>query len=688
MSSLSNSEASLLEAFLTEVGHIEKRAEIKRQVLTEHKGFHSDEVYEFLAQVPQRGITSADLKHFFNIHGLTADTEDINSLLALFDYNRDGVLDRSEFKRTVLSQELGFTERDRSGVNSSQEIQISLLKIFDEELGGIKTLERMKTEIRLRGPEFVLAMFYHLDTSKKGYIDVRDIHQFLGRTDPGLTYATSTRIIRRLDRDYDNRISLDEWEDNLRPLTLVIGNPFQMIEVRTPGPLYQNGPQEYTSGDPRSEISYHMTSYVNRQNPPTGSNTLVYSKSPNLRQSPAPQTRTKDSAYKSPNTRAFVEQDVSENPRGILSYKKTIGPETGGSVTYEDKVTVIDKSPDRAEKRTYIRTKFADGSEEVEERIYEPLTDLELRDERPLYQIKRYINEVPVNDTRYRPDQTNRTTESRYITSRSPLRSGQKNNIGHKDRTLQTGGSDTYQPSPIKNFRRFEERVEERTSLIRGDDNHIQRTGYSRSPIRSQYQDNRSETTRTETTRTEIGRHENRDVSLRYEYQDRDRYVHSPARHNRTLNNDTAYRREEILHRGPMNASYVNRDSVANPVIKQSRVVETFGRDGQEKDPNLQEEIITQHEFDDQNNRQVNTYIRKIYSPNREKTVYVEAPPQEKIVYYPQPVFERPAPIQELPKHFATPERLGTSISSSYKVETYEGSIKKQVPAFTASHNG
>ena len=243
----------------------------------------------------------------------------------------------------------------------------------------------MKTEIRLRGPEFVLAMFYHLDTSKKGYIDVRDIHQFLGRSDPGLTYATSTRIIRRLDRDYDNRISLDEWEDNLRPLTLASGNPFQMLEARTPGPSNQYGPQEYTSGDQRSEISYHMTSYGNRQIPATTSNTLVYSKSPNLRQSHAPQSKAKDPSYRSPNTRAFVEEEVTENTRAASGYKRTIGPETGGSVAYEDKVTVIDKSPDRAEKRTYIRTKFADGTEEVEERIYEPLTDQELRDERPPY---------------------------------------------------------------------------------------------------------------------------------------------------------------------------------------------------------------------------------------------------------------------------------------------------------------
>lgn len=720
MSTLSTADSGTLEAYLTEIGHIERRAEIKRQVLADNRSFHSDELYEFLTQNPTRGVIPSDLRHFFGIHGLTADDQDLEALVSLFDHNKDGVVDRAEFKRTVLCQELGFSERARTNAEPSKEVQLSLLKIFDEELGGIKAVERMKTEIRLRGPELAVVMFDTLDSGRKGYLDVRDIHQFLSKRDPGITYGVSSRIVRRLDRDFDNRITLEEWDENLRPLTYSTGNVFQLLEARTPAqPRYiQRGPETIqdprydndnrtstqprynqrvpeTSGDPRSEISYNVTSYVDQRARPVGplqnTTSLAYSKSPNRKLSPIP-------GHRSPNVRAFAEEDISEVPRhlGKSGSHQRRRPETGGSVVYEDTVTVVDKSPDRQEKRTYIRTRFADGHEEVEERIYEPLGERELRETNPQYQIKRHINEKPLGTSYYRPHATDRTVESRIMSSRSPMRGSAAKRPEERERFQPGGGQDIYErqsnynPSPIKNFRRFEERIEERTIPRRTDDrtSHITREpAYERRNERPAYDrphpiyDQPEPYARQDGPRFEQQQrqtHPDMDNSIKYTYPDRERYVHSPARHSSALKGDTAYRREEIYHgRSPgsaMKASYVDHDL---PIIRESRVQETFGRN-ETGEPGLQEEIITQHEFDENNNKQVNTYIRKIYSPNREKTVYVVEPQP---VYQPEPIeYQRPA-TQELPKNFGSPDRYGGSANKSV-IDSYESTLRRTPPPY------
>ncbi len=717
MSTLTLVDSGTLEAYLTEVSHIERRSEIKRQVLADNRGFNADELYEFLArEQPSRGIVSVDLGNFFGKHGLTADDQDLEALVALFDHNKDGVVDRNEFKKTVLSQELGFGERNRTNAEPNQEIQLSLLKIFDEELGGIKALERLKTEIRLRGPELAVVMFDTLDIGRKGYVDVRDIHQFLTQRDPGVTHAAASRVVRRLDRDSDNKVTLEEWDENLRPLTMYSGNVFQLLEARTPSqqrydPRYEaisgtgthsryNQKVPEISGDPRSEISYNVTTYVDqRQRPVHQSNntpntaTLAYSKSPHRRLSPAP-------GYRSPNVRAFAEEDVSGIPAtrqfGQSSSHKQRRPETGGSVVYEDKVTVVDRSPARAEKRTYIRTKFADGTEEVEERIYEPLNEHELRDTNPQYQIKRHINEKPLGTSYYNANDTGRTVESRIMSSRSPLRGSGVKRLENRERFQPTGGQDGYQrqsrynPSPIKNFRRYEERVEERHTYGQTDERDYgrqDRPTYDRSFDRNSYSkpaayENTTGYQRSnERSRQEINIRQSQvdhDVSLKYTYPDKERYVHSPARHSSALKGDTAYRREEIYHgrsESPgMKISYVDHD-YPTPVTKESRIQETFGRN-ENGEPGLQEEIITQHEFDDRNNKQINTYIRKIYSPNRDKTVYV-AEPQ----YLPEPIEYHGTANQELPKNFGSPDRYGGGSASKVMIDSYESTSFKRAPA-------
>ena len=389
-------EIRLLANLLTEIAEIERKAEIKRQVLSEHRTYNPDNLYNFIAQNQQRGITPEDLGKFFMNHNLTASHDDLSCLVALYDHNRDGVIDRAEFKKTVLSTEQGFSEGVDNRSEPPFEVQISLLKLFDEELGGLKTLERLRAQIRSNGSKYIIEMFDALDRDRKGYVDVRDIYELLTKAEPTTTYSRATRVLRRLDRDKDNKVTLEEWEHSFEPLGYAAGNIFELLDGRNPSAQFPkpsfDTAQTRPERTPYSEVSYNITPGYPKSTLPN-SGTLAYSKSPNrYKYSPNRVDPPLGSNYKSPTKRALRTDDYR------LSSSKTrrARPDTA-DVVYQDIVTVVDRSPDRNEKRTYISKKYADGTVDKEERIYEPLRGDNLRQDLPEYRIERNILERPTN---------------------------------------------------------------------------------------------------------------------------------------------------------------------------------------------------------------------------------------------------------------------------------------------------
>lgn len=650
----------LLSDLLIEIGEVEKRTEIKRQVLAEHKSYNADVLFDHLAKTNRHGLTLGDIRSFFLDNGLECEDADLIKLFKIFDYNRDGLIDRAEYKKSMISREQTFTDsgtvRAEEGV--SDEIIISLLKIFDEEIGGAKSVEKRKNKLlQFYGHEYDKYLFQRLDKDRKGYIDVRDIYELISVYDPASTYSRASRILRRLDRDCDNKVDFKEWkllfDDSphaLVPLShaevhdpyhrpqhagaeqpsyKASHSPSQQPAPMTPANYGPGGRDEYyeASARPVSEVSYNITPVDNgsRQRPyrpsphKTTSMSLAYSKSPHR------YPRSPDRAKYSEHQQSSAQKSPAgsrQRATPTRSNRKTAGfDEAGGrgEVVYEDKITVIDKSPDRMEKRTYISKKFADGSDEIEERIYEPLSHRDHATKAP-YHLHREINErSPLHD------------RNASFGRNGPLREDLREATGE---STQTGGA-RVKYTKTSEVHHFDANGPNGVSPLK----HIRRQEQARLPEdRVPF-----ESPASYTIVEEVGPEPLEEVRHHYAYgPEKERIVYSPSKYAE----EGAFRREEIKKRTANDYDYTNRYEP-------------------EDDKNLQEEIVTHHTYDRNSNVQSNTYIRKIYSPPK------QYPPPPPLPPVPQVVSDL---VYEHDKKFYTPDRMmmGTESSAKKKLTVVE----------------
>jgi Ca2+-binding EF-hand superfamily protein len=116
-----------------------------------------------------------------------------------------------EFMNFLVSKECSFF--DSLSANSkfqSQEIDLKVLEAFfqvlENEIYGLKELEKLKRRLyRHRYCDF-RKIFDLMDVDKKGYLDLRDIYDFMKSEDPRISYAESERTLRRLDHNGDKKI--------------------------------------------------------------------------------------------------------------------------------------------------------------------------------------------------------------------------------------------------------------------------------------------------------------------------------------------------------------------------------------------------------------------------------------------------------------------------------------------------
>lgn len=595
------------------LANIERSVEIKRQVLSDHRNFNSDTLFELVSGGRGR-ISPQELIEFFNENGLTAEDEELEALLRLFDHNSDGILDKVEFKRTVLSQEHGFTDAHASKNSTTpKEIILSLLKIFDAELGGIKEVDRAKALFHAKGAAPLFVYFKELDRGRKGFLDLRDIYEVLTKFRPESTYTSASRVLRRLDRDNDQRVSSEEWERWFEPLLMSAGNIFNVLNPDHHAKGYYGGSNSkqpsnnYYERAPQAptEVSYQMTPqpHYPNNNGKHAENTgtsLGYSKSPN---NGRPSENREGDRYNGSRDNTGNKWTQQSGERSKSPYR----PERESRV--REVTTVHDRSPGRNEKRTYIVREYEDGTHDKEERIYEPLYDDQPVDaEHAVYRIERQISDAGKDASVNRPTYYNRSSEKNenpyYASKVSP---GKREHDRHYERHdtfssptgpddrssaqkyLRTPGGKSYKDvSPMRNFRM--------TATV-GQPETRNRTPGKVSPYgQSQTQSS---------------------LEPRY-YQKghQEKVVYSPPNQRVSAQKyadqvDGPYRREEVYTKSPLRGS-AGRYPIA----------ETSGTH-HERSPQLKEEIITHKETG--GGKQINTYIRKIYSNEKEASPYSDS---------------------------------------------------------------
>ena len=345
---------------MTVLSEIEQTAEIRRQVLADHQDFSATGLFRHLCRKNQFGITPSDLETFFRANLKVADPNEMIGLCKQFDHNLDGIVDQHEFMKNVLSREEHFNQGNDSLAHfpPSPEVILSLLKVFELEIEGIKRLDGLRQAVTNEGPRLSLRFFEILDKNRKGYFDLKDVLDFLSRAGKSVSYSKANRVIKRLDRDLDNRIILSEWEAALQPVLGQVqhsrgqDNIFNLLnsdqqqdhgrllahpeyrshfdqakERRSPASPYAFTEADLTQPHEGLPPGFGtLPEPINRPHERT-THTLVYSKSP-LKQGSNPNSASKGGVQTSPF-------------KGDIVLSKTV-------------------------------TEYADGTTEVEERVYDP----------------------------------------------------------------------------------------------------------------------------------------------------------------------------------------------------------------------------------------------------------------------------------------------------------------------------
>lgn len=143
-------------------------------------------------------------------------------LFSKLGYKKGGYLTWSEFMSFLVSKECSFFETNTDQLHLlAQSIDPSVLegvvKVIENEIYGLKELEKLKRKLYRHKYCDWKKIFDLMDVDKKGFLDLRDIFDFMKSEDQRVSYADCERTLRRLDLNGDKKVDFVEFEQVMKP---------------------------------------------------------------------------------------------------------------------------------------------------------------------------------------------------------------------------------------------------------------------------------------------------------------------------------------------------------------------------------------------------------------------------------------------------------------------------------------
>lgn len=200
-----------LSHLLQTLATTEKETELHRAVLSNKNSLNLASAFRYIDHNNKGKIKSGDIRLFLEENGVNLSNGEIQEIFNKIDKDNNGEIDWLEFQRFFLNTQ--FLDLPPRGTKPmlSKEVAKGLIDMMKCELNGEKELERLK-DLLNRDPNFNPDdNFKSLDTFSKGFLDVRDIYDFLAQNTDNITYKKAERIMKRIDGNSSGRISLDKW---------------------------------------------------------------------------------------------------------------------------------------------------------------------------------------------------------------------------------------------------------------------------------------------------------------------------------------------------------------------------------------------------------------------------------------------------------------------------------------------
>lgn len=189
----------------------------------------------------------------------------VRQLFGYFDKKSKGYLDFKQFCESIISKECKFFvtndtfESDNELLKAiqkadsriSRELEFSFARVIEQEIEGMQMLDEARLSLmsqisycetqrtiarearimdvsatsRIRSDslesdptQLIQELFRLVDQDDKGFLEIRDLRQFIGSQIGEITFNRTEMILRRFDRNMDGKIDIFEFMYLLTPL--------------------------------------------------------------------------------------------------------------------------------------------------------------------------------------------------------------------------------------------------------------------------------------------------------------------------------------------------------------------------------------------------------------------------------------------------------------------------------------
>ena len=227
-----------LRSLLVAIGQGEISIEKQRRALGKLVKYEPYWAFQRIDRRRTGFVDSMDILTFLRDNGFNEQTEaDTYYLVKFFDVDEDEKLNYTEFLTLVLPwdnaklrNEIIMRPNYYVGLLDylPKTIEFELCKLFVKEIAYHQRIEKLKQELACKGDFDIKSGFKAIDDWSYNYIDFANLKRFLKSAGHVATNKELAAVIRRLDLNADSRLSLEEFEEGIKPI-----EPYSKITNKT-----------------------------------------------------------------------------------------------------------------------------------------------------------------------------------------------------------------------------------------------------------------------------------------------------------------------------------------------------------------------------------------------------------------------------------------------------------------------
>ena len=207
----------MLAQFLVSLAEGEHAVEATRQVLSSHPDFSPLSLFNHL-DLSRLGVSANDLSEFLARTKSYSNYAEAASVVAAYDANSDNRLNYHEFMQLTLPS-CNARLRDIAQVRRgcvSYEVEDALFRLVTREIQLQRDLDLQRKSIGGRYDFTVAEALNAIGGRYASFVDRYTIRGFLSKNGFAVRDDDLDALLRRLDRDGDERINFAELNDGLR----------------------------------------------------------------------------------------------------------------------------------------------------------------------------------------------------------------------------------------------------------------------------------------------------------------------------------------------------------------------------------------------------------------------------------------------------------------------------------------